>query len=604
MSGQEIKRSSQGRALLLQKTALGVGMVSVGLAIVLACFRGLDLTDESYYLLSIRSPFAYETLAVFFGFFYHPHSLLVQHDPVLLRLTNVAVTLSLASLFGFSLLKRTVAVGGTGKSKVLFPVISAGLLILLFGPFLEMRMTPSYNTMALQGILLAVAGAFLIRGRPRASLLMVAAGGLILFLAKPPGAVLLGILVLGYLLVTRSASWTILGWLGILILLGFLLLAIGIGESPVKVFSRYLDSAEFARKIDPMYSVSNLLRPDWPPIKLRQLLVGGLVVGVLLWIGKTSPGPKFQMVGMLAGGTALLIVGLNQGGLPMPSLWIDEIGLQVLAFPAAAMVLFGSHTGKNPFRCLGLPETLLLLLLPYVYVFGTGRAYWDNMPGACYFWFMAAVPLILTGFSAEDSEKILIPWTLIFLLMGSCIFSIAGKNPYRQNQPLAKQSGELKLAGWKVGLRVEQERADYCRALQRGALPAGLVSGNYLIDLSGGSQGVSVVLDLIPLGSPWMPGGYPGSLEVAEFLLRKTDPKKLKESWILTTPDSRRRLDIEILKSLNLNFPDAYDLAFSVVLPGGKRYPLEPIRQEFYRPKNTECKSANPLAPNNRGRDN
>lgn len=151
---------------------------------------------------------------------------------------------------------------------------------------------------------------------------------------------------------------------------------------------------------------------------------------------------------------------------------------------------------------------------------------------------------------------------------------------------------------------MEEERADYCRALQRGALPAGLVSGNYLIDLSGGSQGVSVVLDLIRLGSPWMPGGYPGSLEVDEFLLRKTDPKKLKESWILTTPDSRRRLDIEILKSLNLNFPDAYDFAFSVVLPGGKSYPLAPIRQEFYWPKNTECKSTDPLSPNDRGRDN
>ena len=604
MSGREVKRPFQGRAFLLQKIALGVGIGSFGLAAVLACFRGLDLTDESFYLLSIRSPFAYETLAVFFGFFYHPLSLLVHHDPVLLRLTNVAATLSLASLFGFSLLERTVAVGGTRKSKVLFPVISAGLLILLFGPFLEMRMTPSYNTMALQGILLAVAGSFLIRGRPRASLLMMAAGGLILFLAKPPGAVLLGFLVLGYLLVNRSASWTVLGWLGILILLGFLLLAIGIGESPAKLFSRYLDSAEFARKIDPMYSVSNLIRSDWPPIKLRQLLVGGIVVGVLLWIGKTSPGPKFQMVGRLAGGTALLIVGLNQGGLPMPSLWIDEIGLQVLAFPAAAAILFAAQNGKSPFRCPVAPECFLLLLLPYVYVFGTGRAYWDNMPGACYFWFMAAVPLILTGFSAEDSEKILIRWTLIFLLMGSCIFSIAGENPYRQNQPLAKQSGELKLAGWKVGLKVEEERADYYRALQRGALSAGLESGNYLTDLSGGSQGVSVVLDLIPLGSPWMPGGYPGSLEVAEFLLGKTDPQKLKESWILVTPDSRRRLDKKILKSLNLNFPDAYNLAFSVVLPSGKSYPLAPIRQEFYRPKNTECKSTNPLSPNDRGRDN
>lgn len=587
----------QKRAFFLQKAALAVGIGSFGLAAVLACFRGLDLTDESFYLLSIRSPFAYETLAVFFGFFYHPLSLLVHHDPVLLRLTNGAATLSLTSLLGLSLLERTVAVGGTGKSKLLFPVISAGLLILLFGPFLEMRMTPSYNTMALQGILLAVAGAFLIRSRPYASLLMIAAGGLILFLAKPPGAVLLGILILGYLLVTRSASWTILGWLGILILLGFLLLAISIGESPIKLFSRYLNSAEFAQKIDPMYNVANLLRPDWPPIKLRQLLASGLVVVLLLWIGETSPKPKFQMVGTIAGGTALLIVGLNQGGLPMPSLWIDEIGLQALAFPAAAAILFAVKKGKSPFRCPVAPECFLLLLLPYVYVFGTGRAYWDNMPGACYFWFLAAVPLIIIGFSAENSEKILIPWTLIFIFMGSCIFSIAGESPYRQNQPLAKQSGELKLTGWKVGLKVEAERADYFRTLQREALPAGLEPQNYLIDLSGGSQGVSVVLGLTPLGSPWMPGGYPGSLEVAEFLLRKTDIKKLRESWVLDAPDSRRKLNKEILKSLNLNFPEAYELAFSVVLPAGKNYPHQPIRQDFYRPKIRDSDPAAKLPP-------
>jgi hypothetical protein len=91
---------------------------------------------------------------------------------------------------------------------------------------------------------------------------------------------------------------------------------------------------------------------------------------------------------------------------------------------------------------------------------------------------------------------------------------------------------------------------------------------------------------------------------VAEFLLGKTDPQKLKESWILITPNSRRGLDKKILKSLNLNFPDAYDLAFSVVLPSGKSYPLAPIQQEFYRPKNVECKSTSPLSPDGRGRDN
>jgi hypothetical protein len=56
-----------------------------------------------------------------------------------------------------------------------------------------------------------------------------------------------------------------------------------------------------------------------------------------------------------------------------------------------------------------------------------------------------------------------------------------------------------------------------------------------------------VVLDLIPLGSPWMPGGYAGSLDVADFLLGKTDPQKLKESWILVAPNSRRMLDKKYL---------------------------------------------------------
>ena len=604
MSGQKIKQAFSARALLLQKIALGVGSVSFGLTAAFVCLRGLDLTDESFYLLLIRSPFDYETMAIFFGFFYHPLSLLVQHDPALLRLMNIVATFSLASFFGFSLMVRIAEVGGTGRSVGLFPLVSASLLILLYGPFLEMRMTPSYNPMALQGILLAAAGAFLVRYRPHISLLMIAAGGLMLFLAKPPGALLLGALVLGYLAVTGSACWPTLGRLGVILLAGFLLLFIAIDESPAKVLSRYLQSAEFARKIDPMYSLWNLLRPGWLPIKFRQFAVGGLLVGGLVWVGMKSRGSAFPGVGGLACAAALLIVGVNQGGLSLPSFWIDEIGLQVLAFPVAAALLFAAQKGRSPFCSPVAPEFFFLLLLPYVYVFGTGRAYWDNLPGACYFWFMAAVPLILLGFSKENSEKILSLWILIFLLMGSCIFSIAGENPYRQNQALGKQSEKLKLVGWKVGLKVEKERFDYYQALQRGASQAGLKPGSYLIDLSGASPGVSVVLDLIPLGSPWMPGGYPGSLEVAEFLLGNTDPEKLNESWVLTAPDSPRRLNNKILKSMNLRFPDDYELAFSVVLPSGKNYPLVPIRQEFYRPKDAAGKSFNPLAPRNRQRNN
>jgi hypothetical protein len=226
------------------------------------------------------------------------------------------------------------------------------------------------------------------------------------------------------------------------------------------------------------------------------------------------------------------------------------------------------------------------------------------MPGACYFWFMAAVPLLLSGFSENESEKILIPWVLAFLLMGSWILFIAEKNPYRQNQPLAQQSGVLRLAGSKIGLKVEKERAQYFNSLFSEGFKAGLNSKSYIIDLTGASQGVSLVLDLVPLGSPWMPGGYPGSFEVAKFLLKDTNPQNLRESWILVSPDSPRGLDVKILESLNLRFPESYELAFSVVLPSGKNYPLAPIRQDFFRPKKADSNCTSPLFPNDQRRKN
>ena len=124
------------------------------------CGRGFEFTDEGFYLNSIAYPWAQERAHLLFGFAFHPVYLLAAGDVATLRYVNVAMLWLCASVAFFAVLNELPP-----KTHLLHRLaLSAALGVTSFNLFLLWLPTPSYNALALSGLLLATAGAVICRG--------------------------------------------------------------------------------------------------------------------------------------------------------------------------------------------------------------------------------------------------------------------------------------------------------------------------------------------------------------------------------------------------------------------------------------------------------
>lgn len=170
--------NNRQRGLLIPGLLAASGISLLG-ALVFLMLRGFDITDEAFSLLWIRHPWEYSASLSQFGFVYHPLFQAVGQSIAGLRIVNAALLIAGAFWLGMAVFSQK---GGGDKAiplnaSVILTILSGSILIMLFAPFLEMRFTPSYNTLALQGILLATTGAFRKSHHPKSSLLCIALGG-------------------------------------------------------------------------------------------------------------------------------------------------------------------------------------------------------------------------------------------------------------------------------------------------------------------------------------------------------------------------------------------------------------------------------------------
>ena len=157
------------------------------------CHYGFDFTDEGFYLNWISHPFNYSASLSQFGFLYHPLYQLVGGDIAALRQANVMLNFCLGWSAGWALLSRIFGVRTLSvlpKFAISAGMASSGLLSLVFaGMWLP---TPSYNSLAFQGLLITAAGLFLVdKTSSRASMVgcvLIGVGGWLVFMGKPTSA--------------------------------------------------------------------------------------------------------------------------------------------------------------------------------------------------------------------------------------------------------------------------------------------------------------------------------------------------------------------------------------------------------------------------------
>jgi len=198
----------------------------------------------------------------------------------------------------------------------------------------------------------------------------------------------------------------------------------------------------------------------------------------------------------------------------------------------------------------------LLLLAPFAIIVGTNNAYSGQMYGVVGLILLAIYILIRSNsFLKKLSDVYVIFWLIVAV---DTVLNGGMASPYRMPESVFTKTYQTKLLTDNNYLNLNGKANKYIVELQKNALENDWVVGSSLIDLTGGTPGAALALGAHVYGAPWLLGGYKGSNDFAIYSLKRVALDKLRKSWVLTTPDGRRRIDEQVLTGLGLHFPGQY----------------------------------------------
>lgn len=537
---------------------------------------GLDLTDESAYLNWISNPWLYPLSTTQYGFFYHPIYQLVGGDIALLRGLNVLFTVGLASLLGFAIFRmsrdgdKPLDVGMAAAASLPFGFVS----VLCISNWL---ITPNYNSLNLQGLLISAIALVLIGGSRSAAsscwselgaYVLLGIGGWIVFLAKPPSAILLAIVALVYLLLVRKLTIAGVAIATSVSAVLLMLSAVAIDGNVNAFVIRISDAVTLSSVLDPRYSATGMLRFDRLILSVanKWLILGGGVSSGIAIMCCVAENRLLRIIALAFLAAALTIVFLVFDRLHwlMPSIWSREYALEIFAAPLGiVLALFGLFVRRQlSFPVVGhLQLAALFFALPYVFAFGTNVNYWWSAAYAGLFWVAAGIMLMRAIYRGWRTPRIVLILVLLPFAVSARILAIGMEQPYRQTQPLQLNDQIVEIGTKGARLMLAPDFASYIRGLQRIARVGDFHGGSPLIDLTGHYPAAPLVLGAIPVGQAWMIGGYPGSAALATAALQKVACATIVTSWLLVEPDGPRSISRTVLSEYGLRFESVGSIA-------------------------------------------
>ncbi|MBO9551998.1 hypothetical protein [Pseudomonas sp.] len=527
---------------------------------------GVDFTDESFYLVWISTPFLYSGSTTQFGFVYHPLYQLLGGDITALRQANILITFTLAwGLCQTFLNSISPKQPGQRWPQVTMSAGLATAALLIFDTWL---VTPSYNSLNLQALLITAIG-LLMADRPlhRASLagwMLIGIGGWLAFMAKPSSALALALAVIVWLLALRRGSVRSLVLTGVSALLPLLASAWLIDGSVVAFAARIQRGIQLTQDLAGGHTLLDILRIDSVPLDIRLLSLllatsfaiviatGCQVANNMRWWYLSLPLSLafFVLTAAQVLGQHLWVVYLG----PYQSIWVFAVVL------AALLVCLA--TGRLRALASITPAQWviagLFMVTPHIYAFGTNGNYWDAGGSAAIFWLLAGLTLLAPLIRQQASWFPLLPATLATQAMVATLLQSGFEHPYRQPQPLRLNTSIQSLGADGAKLQLSEDYAQYFSNAIKVAQTAGLQPGTPMIDLSGQSPGILYALGAKNIGQAWLMGGYPGSLKRATDALSLVNCQTIAASWVLWEPNGPRSLPTETLLQQGARFPDDY----------------------------------------------
>lgn len=537
-----------------------LGMSSV--LLVYSSNKGFDFTDEAYYLLKIQSPESDISNITFFADVLHPLYVL-SGDLQTFRLSGILLLFLLVAWFWKVLRKNILGFGEIFK----VPNGAAFILICLHSYYAQYYiLTPSYNWLALCGGIVVCIGILKlmqlkndrITSSEILNILIINFGSLLMFASRAPGAVAVSFLiVISFFYETawkratiRSLIYVLVGGTSVLCLVSAL--SGGLNE----YLSKLKFSLELYSHLKSGHSVSSLaydllmaISRIFNPVNLiTRNIPLSLYLLFMVVKNKHQISKWLELAILLNLFFVFLFKLLNSNHFS-----ISELALQQLLI----LVGFCFFYHKRSYKVIKQFSVVSLILIGIAFStkFGSNSSILASIDGS--FVFIGA-SLLLAGELFFDVIKYRKLYFLIWSIYLSVFLFHGAFHPYRQQDSIFRMNKNIILP--KAGaILVGDASANWVEGLRDLALKTGEGHIDHLIDLTGGTPGVSVVLNSAVVGTPWLFGGYIGSESFAQLALMNADPTKLKSAWLLTSDNNELKLnEVQVLESLGLRFPENY----------------------------------------------
>ncbi|MEO8855754.1 MAG: hypothetical protein ABI343_02080 [Burkholderiaceae bacterium] len=576
---------------------------------------GIDFTDEGYYLNWIADPFAYRDATTLFGFVYHPLYMWLGQDVAGLRQANILITFFLAWGMGVAFFRATLTDGWPAGYWRSWPMIAiAGICAISYPNVLDQWLpTPSYNSLALQAVLLIGAG-MLMPDRDMAvpgyiGAILVGIGGWLAFMSKPTTAAAMAVVVLFYWTAAGRISWRSICVSTVTSILLLWASAVAIDGSISAFLARLEGGLKIGQLLGVQQPMSVLVRLDdfhlgTQSKRLAQVLV---LLVVFCTVGAATARGVWASVREAVLLILVLISALLVMNLFTPAFGKDQFwGVIMLAIPVGALVsaAFLQHAHwAGGFSRNHLALAVAFMMVPHAFAFGTGNNYWQAGAGASLFWVFAGISILVAASRPSASWHVLLPAAAGVQLIAAVLMQVAIAQPYRQPQPLTRGGQLTALGPASSKLILNLGYSQYIRRLRDLSHEAGFAPGTPVLDMTGHSPGTLYGLGAKATGQPWILGGYAGSDRAAEFILGKVGCEELARTWLLVQPRGPRKLSPAILQRSGMDMESDFTLVGSLDTPPGFGGYAVGTQQQLLRPTRAssiaerECESARRRAP-------
>lgn len=553
---------------------------------------GIDLTDESFYLVWIANPFIYDGSITQFGFVYHPLYKLLKGDIAALRQANILITFVLAWGLTYSFLVSLAA--ELQESRITQLVVSAACAtsaLIIFDSWLP---TPNYNSLNLQALLITATGLTLAeKTAHRTSMfgwVLIGIGGWLAFMAKPSTALALAVGVFIYLLLARKFSIRMIVLAATCALVLILASALVIDGSLVGFVKRLTLGVELTKHLGGGHTLRNILRIDNfqldEKLKLTIFLLSG-VLFIALWC-VCIKNKKWLFISLLISIVFFVITALLAAGQIYRTADFGQFqGLLMFGLVYAlvmATLALGRLRALNNISIQQWAIASLFLSMPHIYAFGTNGNYWQAGSAAAIFWLLAGLAFFASHIRERALWSLTLPVAFAAQAVTAILLQTGLEQPYRQPQPLRLNSSTLEIGPQRASVILSEGYSEYFTSAMTAAEKAGFLSNTPLIDLTGQSPGILYALGARSIGQAWMIGAYPGSLKLAEAVLARTSCEEISAAWILFEKDGPRSMPLELMARLGTDYPNDYRLVATWKTAEGSGGYREPRTQELYKP--------------------